>query len=160
MAKLNLAKIKATVKDRRNITADSKRQNAETRFKARYFIYIFKRKFFEYFEEDYELRKERFVTRGGKSLKIESDHKRLSAIRWKLSLRQDAPDFWEKYTVFILELWIEWDNKHINNLIGFMENPENMKEFYLQERIAYRKDKPLKVAGHSSSSKHNKAWDK
>jgi len=112
--------------------------------------------FKEYFDEEYELRKPYW--NNVKKKTIESDHIRLSAIRWKLSNRQDNPLFWEGYIRFIIDMWSESKIRHINNLIGFMENPQNMKEYFLQEKISYRKDKP-KMTGHSSKNKHHQDWE-
>ena len=159
VSKIKIGKIKqATTKRkqaRRNITDSSKAQSKETNLKTRFFIFLFKKRFKEYFDESYDFREQRYY----KETTILSDKRRLSAIRWKLSLRQDNPVFWLKYIDYAINCWESSKIRNVNNLIGFLENKAIMKDFFLETNIAYRKDKPLKnIAGHTAKHHHESDW--
>jgi len=141
---------------KKKVTDASREQSRETHLKTRFFIYLFKKKFKEYFDEDYDLKEQRYY----KDKLILSDKRRLSIIRWKLSLRQDNPVFWTKYIEYVIDRWESSDIKSINNLVGFLENKSIMKTFFLEKNIQYRKDKPLnKIAGHTSKHQHVNDWE-
>jgi len=143
--------------NRRNITDQMLQQNKETRLKNNYFIFLFQRKFNEYFEEDYELRGDRFYNKKF----VPSDKKRLYAIRWKLSLRQDNQIFWLKYLDFAIDKWLASKITSVNNLIGFLENPLIMKDFFVQKKIAYRRDKGETgiKSRFNTKSGHRRDWN-
>ena len=140
---------------KKKVTDASKMQSRETHLKTRFFIYLFRKRFKEYFDEEYELKEQRYY----KDKVILSDKRRLSIIRWKLSLRQDNPVFWIKYIDYVIDRWESSEIKNMNNLVGFLENKNIMKTFFLESNIQYRKDKSLnKIAGHTSKNQHISDW--